>query len=480
MSALALKALAVANAAGVAITLDGDGLILDPMPSAELVAQLKAVKPDLLRVLAGREAARSIVNTSAPPPDCSEPRWEVARRGLRRFMKDGWGDQAALLGCTVEELYRIPRVWGRVDLCGAALLVGDRRVVAITEATIVIEGLSGSRLKFRRAGREHIAEDEKAQVKAHVDAKAVGPTLFEPDKASPVLTSPGRGLGMSGVPAAERADNAAFIPLCIPARPESARLEASAEKPFAFYEFFCGSGMAREGLGANWACTFANDIDAAKARSYVANFGCDGLKLGDVAHLTTADLPGAAALAWASSPCQDVSLAGDRAGLDGARSGAFWPFMNLIRGLRAEGRAPRMIVIENVIGLITSHGGKDFDAICEALTGARYRLGVVMIDAALFVPQSRERVFVVAVDDTIAIPPGVVTASPTAPFHSSALIAASRRNPQYEPIWWRLPTPAAAQHRVRRHYRRRADQSSLAQPWRDRPVARDDGSIAPR
>ena len=209
----------------------------------------------------------------------------------------------------------------------------------------------------------------------------------------------------------------------------------------AFYEFFCGSGMAREGLGTNWACTFANDIDAAKARSYAANFGRGGLRVGDVARLTAADLPGVAALAWGSPPCQDVSLAGDRAGLNGTRSGAFWPFMDLIRGLRTEDRAPRMVVIENVCGLLTSHGGADFDAVCEALDGADYRFGVVTINAALFVPQSRERVFIVAVDNTIAIPPSIVTTSPAAPFHSPAVIAASRRNAQYAPIWWRLPIP---------------------------------------
>ena len=127
--------------------------------------------------------------------------------------------------------------------------------------------------------------------------------------------------------------------------------------------------------------------------------------VGDVANLKPADLPGVADLAWASPPCQDVTLAGDRAGLDGARSGSFWPFWRLMQALRAEGRAPRLIVIENVPGLLTSHGGKDFDAICDALTDAGYRFGAVVIDAALFVPQSRERVFIVAVDAARPFPP---------------------------------------------------------------------------
>ena len=160
--------------------------------------------------------------------------------------------------------------------------------------------------------------------------------------------------------------------------------------------------------------------------------------VGDVSALTTADLPGAD-LAWASPPCQDLSLAGDRAGLSAARSGSFWPFWKLMQGLRADGRAPRMIVIENVCGLITSHGGKDFDTICDALVDAGYRLGALVIDASLFVPQSRERVFIVAVDADAHIPAELLADGPTTPFHPPALIAACER--QRDPIWWRLPIP---------------------------------------
>ena len=117
-----------------------------------------------------------------------------------------------------------------------------------------------------------------------------------------------------------------------------------------YYEFFAGGGMARAGLGPKWTCLLANDIDAGKARSYAENFGREGLVVRDVAQLTTADLPSRVDLAWGSPPCQDVSLAGDRAGLDGSRSSAFWPFMNLMHALRVQGRAPRLSGIENVTG----------------------------------------------------------------------------------------------------------------------------------
>jgi DNA (cytosine-5)-methyltransferase 1 len=107
-----------------------------------------------------------------------------------------------------------------------------------------------------------------------------------------------------------------------------------------YYEFFAGGGMARAGLGPGWRCLFANDIDAAKAASYRANWGGEQLTVKSVGDVGPADLPGAADLAWASFPCQDLSLAGSGAGLGGERSGTFWLFWRLMRGLYAEGRPP--------------------------------------------------------------------------------------------------------------------------------------------
>jgi DNA (cytosine-5)-methyltransferase 1 len=206
-----------------------------------------------------------------------------------------------------------------------------------------------------------------------------------------------------------------------------------------FYEFFCGGGMARAGLGPEWTCLFANDIDRRKAAAYAANWGSDRLIVGDVASLTTMRLTGVADLAWASFPCQDLSLAGDRGGLDAKRSGSFWPFCKLVQARRAERRAPNVIVLENVAGLFTSHGGKDFDAIWNAIEECGYRAGAVVIDASLFVPQSRERVFVIAVDADAYIPTALVAGGPSALFHPPALAAACKR--QRDPLWWRLPIP---------------------------------------
>jgi DNA (cytosine-5)-methyltransferase 1 len=211
-----------------------------------------------------------------------------------------------------------------------------------------------------------------------------------------------------------------------------------------FYEFFAGGGMARAGLGPGWTCLFANDFDARKAASYAENWGGDGLLVGDVATVTTADLPARADLAWASFPCQDLSLAGAGAGLSGARSGSFWPFRDLMRTLGAEGRAPRLIVLENVAGALTSSGGRDFAAIGAALSDAGYRFGALVIDAARFVPQSRPRLFIVAAHASTRIPEALTGPTPDQVWPSAALGAAHDGLPEAARaawVWWRLPAP---------------------------------------
>ncbi len=210
----------------------------------------------------------------------------------------------------------------------------------------------------------------------------------------------------------------------------------------AFYEFFAGGGLARLGLEPAFRCVFANDIDPGKAAAYENAFGTDLFALGDVGALSTAQLPGTAALGWASFPCQDLSLAGGRAGFDGERSGAFWGFWKVIKALAAEGRAPETLALENVCGLLTSRGGADFTALVTALNDLGYRAGALEIDAALFTPQSRPRVFVIA---TRTAPPADLLAdAPVAPFHSPGLIAAVSRLPEDARarwLWWRLPVP---------------------------------------
>ncbi|MEG2314333.1 DNA cytosine methyltransferase [Brevundimonas sp.] len=212
-----------------------------------------------------------------------------------------------------------------------------------------------------------------------------------------------------------------------------------------FYEFFAGGGMVRQGLGAGWDCTFANDFDAKKGFSYQANWGTDGeLNVGDIRNLVSADLPAQADMCWGSFPCQDLSLAGWGKGLAGERSGTFHTFWSLIQQLKAEGRAPSLVAVENVCGALTSRGGADFVRICTTFAEAGYRFGALVINADLFVPQSRPRLFVIGIPQTLAISEELVSPEPIAPFHTASLRRATLALPEEvraNMVWWNLPTP---------------------------------------
>lgn len=222
-----------------------------------------------------------------------------------------------------------------------------------------------------------------------------------------------------------------------------------------FYEFFAGAGMARAGLGDGWQCLFANDIDIKKAGTYDDNWGKGAMKPADVKTLNPADLPGKADLVWASFPCQDLSLAGGGAGLRGERSGVFWPFWRLMERLGTEDRAPAIVALENVAATLTSHGGKDFEALCLALVDAGYRVGARVIDAVLFVPQSRPRMFLIAVRNDVDIPQELIEPSGSlagVDARVSAaydrLLARAEEEPDLERVidnWinWSVPLPTA-------------------------------------
>jgi hypothetical protein len=188
----ALEAINAAKAAGVSLVLDGDGVFLiptrGPLPH-HVVDLIKAVRSDeFIKILEWREAARETYSSTPPPTGCGVVRyatgikrwttrdedgverlhqkivmgarqdeWAVALAGLKRFVVEGWGDRACLMGWSKDELYRRPWKWARVDLCGAALLIGERKILAVTGDNIVVQARSGSSLKIRRIGREHIA-----------------------------------------------------------------------------------------------------------------------------------------------------------------------------------------------------------------------------------------------------------------------------------------------------------------------------------
>ncbi len=163
-----------------------------------------------------------------------------------------------------------------------------------------------------------------------------------------------------------------------------------------FADFFAGIGLASIGLErAGWRCVFANDIDERKKQLHNVNLPGGHYVRDDIANIRGTDLP-SVALAWASFPCTDLSLAGERQGLTGHDSGTLWEFLRVIDEMRREGRAPQLVVLENVAGFLTSRKGRDFHAAISALNAAGYVCDVLVIDAVHFVPQSRPRLFVVA------------------------------------------------------------------------------------
>lgn len=208
-------------------------------------------------------------------------------------------------------------------------------------------------------------------------------------------------------------------------------------------EFFAGIGLMRLGLERRgWRVTFANDIDPQKLAIYQGHFGEDHpFTLGDIHNLRPEDVP-TVSLATASFPCTDLSLAGARQGLEGRQSSSLWGFTGLLDGMGA--RRPPFVLLENVPGFLTSHGGQDFRQAMLRLNALGYAVDAFIIDAARFVPQSRQRLFVVGVLN--APPTGLPRESDARP---RALAEFMQRN---DDIRWHLralpPLPPLGRHRL--------------------------------
>jgi DNA (cytosine-5)-methyltransferase 1 len=165
-------------------------------------------------------------------------------------------------------------------------------------------------------------------------------------------------------------------------------------------EFFAGIGLARMGLEqSGFRVVWANDYEPKKKALYEAHYrdadrgNEHSFVLGDIHEVDAATLPRHVSVAWASSPCTDLSLAGGRGGINSGESSAFWGFIRLLKDMRDD--RPPVIVLENVVGLATSHGGDDLAAAIRAFNDLGYSVDVLALDARRFVPQSRPRLFLV-------------------------------------------------------------------------------------
>ncbi len=135
--------------------------------------------------------------------------------------------------------------------------------------------------------------------------------------------------------------------------------------------------------------------------------------------------------------CSSQDISGSwQSGWAQRRAQRFWLFWRLVEGLAVEGRAPTPIAVENVRALLTSNRGADTRAIMCAMAAIGYQVGAVILDAAHFLPQSRERVFIIGVRHDAPIPEDLLTDCPDPRLHPAALCRAVAGLPH---LWWRLP-----------------------------------------
>jgi DNA (cytosine-5)-methyltransferase 1 len=176
------------------------------------------------------------------------------------------------------------------------------------------------------------------------------------------------------------------------------------DKKMTVAEFFAGIGLVRIGLQkAGWHTVFANDIDNDKWQMYKDHFGDGGeFVVEDIHKLPISQVP-SVSLATASFPCNDLSLAGARHGLAGLQSSAFWGFINILKGMKCGHRLPPIVMLENVVGFLSSNDGQDFEDALLALNDLGYAVDAFIIDASRFVPQSRQRLFVVGIKNEEAV-----------------------------------------------------------------------------
>lgn len=166
-----------------------------------------------------------------------------------------------------------------------------------------------------------------------------------------------------------------------------------------FGSIFSGGGGFDLGLEmADWECLWQVEWDK-DCQDVLQNNWPDTLKYTDVTDVDGHDLIPVDAVSF-GSPCQDLSVAGTRKGLEGDRSGMFFEAVRVIKEMRnATGNQyPQWVIWENVVGALTSRGGEDFEAVLTEMAklGADYIEWAVLNAEHFGVPQHRRRVFVVA------------------------------------------------------------------------------------
>lgn len=203
-----------------------------------------------------------------------------------------------------------------------------------------------------------------------------------------------------------------------------------AEQQKTVCEFFAGIGLVHEALRrTGWRCLYAGDIDSKKQAMHRGHYGpSEQYHLQDIWHTdqVLANIPDDPFLVTASFPCTDMSLAGNMRGFRGDESSAFFGFLRVVESLPAR---PPIVLLENVPGFLSAHGGADFAAALSELADLGYWIDSFQIDARRFVPQSRERLFLVGYHESITDSPALVLCDDELdnPWHAAVSRAAQLR-----------------------------------------------------
>lgn len=177
----------------------------------------------------------------------------------------------------------------------------------------------------------------------------------------------------------------------------------SKQKPkgFRFIDLFAGIGGLRIAFDKNWSdglngeCVFTSEIDKFASQTYESNFG--ERPSGDITQITPSSIPDFD-LILAGFPCQPFSHAGKKLGFDDLRGTLFFNVAQII-----EEKKPRVVLLENVRGLVSHDKGRTFERILEVLTtDLGYSTFHKVLNAKDFgLPQNRSRIFIVAFRDSV-------------------------------------------------------------------------------
>lgn len=173
--------------------------------------------------------------------------------------------------------------------------------------------------------------------------------------------------------------------------------ELKEDEKIKFIDLFCGIGSFHYSFKKlNWECVMSCDIDKAVKETYKENYGLS--PLGDITEIEPKNIPNYDILC-AGFPCQPFSQCGQHKGFDDKRGTLFFNIMKFV-----EYHKPKIIILENVQGLLNHDGGKTFDRIKNDIETANYTITYKVIKCSDYgLPQMRKRLIIVGIRNNTEI-----------------------------------------------------------------------------